>query len=206
MHEKTSKKYDFFAKAYDSALKHYSEKSIQMAIDAHELHPVATIYDAGCGTGTLELALKDKYPRLKIHACDISRGMMDQAMRKLEHLHDISLTCYDFVTAYLPEKFYDSVYSLSNLHYFPDPLAVLNKARYICKPEGKLILIDWERHSLRSRLYNAWMKRFDPGFNGIYTKKELETMLTQSGWEIESFTRFSIHNFWTMFVLVANRK
>lgn len=200
-----SQKYDLVAKLYDWTLVDYTHTTLKHAIKLAQLSGSEKILDIGCGTGPLELKLSQRFPQIAIDGCDISPGMIAQAQQKIGAQKNIRLHVGDFTTMPFELNSYDTVFALSDLHYFPNPQALLKHAWELAKPGASFILVDWLKGSVRSQLYEHWMQRVDRGFQKIYTLEEMKTLLASAGWHYESHVEFGIRGCWTMLALRARK-
>lgn len=74
------------------------------------------VIDLGCGTGTISLKIKEKFPNAKITCLDIAENMLNIAKFKLSEFHDITFCLGDF-NDYTFDKKYDVVVSSLALHH-----------------------------------------------------------------------------------------
>ncbi|MBI4224668.1 MAG: class I SAM-dependent methyltransferase, partial [Deltaproteobacteria bacterium] len=164
------------------------------------------LLNIGCGTGDLEKRLIQKHPGLRLTGIDLSQDMLERAREKLGGNPRIQFTEGNFLTVPLPENTFDAVFSISNLHYFADPEALFAKTRRLLKPGGTFILIDWNRKSLKGRLYQAYMSAFDPAFAKVYTMEETTRLLDKNGFQTEKTARFRVGLLWSMMRIVAKKE
>lgn len=199
------RKYNFLAKVYDWIYFGYVQKTNAMALQTLSLQGNESILNIGCGTGELERRLLQKQGGLHCLGVDLSGDMLERAREKLSVLANVEFREGDFLKVPIDENSFDAVFSISNLHYFSDPQAVFAKAHRSLKRGGKLILIDWNRNSLKGKIYNRYMKFFDPGFNQVYTIFEATTLLEKCGFSVEKPTRFRVGLLWSLMLLVAKK-
>lgn len=199
------KKYNFLARIYDIIYRDYLAKTMQEALLPFLLRPEIKFLDVGCGTGALEERLLPLVPNANIVAIDISEDMLAQARKKLANYPSIEWIHGDFVKTQLPENSFDVAFSLSNLHYFPNPEAVFQKIASLLKRGGIFILIDWDRNFFNARVYNGYSKKFDPSFIQVYTSQEITQLLTQTGFTLQGTKNFSVRAFWKMVRVVAKK-
>lgn len=200
-----AKKYNGVAKIYDWILTSYTKQTIAHALNIAPLQGQEKILDVGCGTGALEAQLLPLYPNLQVDACDLSQGMIEQAKKKLGAIPNVNLMVGDFFKLDFPVAAYDTVFILSNFHYFPNPLALLQRAHQLAKPNAQLVLVTWAKGSAQSRFYEAWMKHANLGFQSIYSLDEIEHLLQKSGWLPEAYSTFTVRGFWTLFAMRAKK-
>ncbi|MHA1315075.1 MAG: class I SAM-dependent methyltransferase [Candidatus Helarchaeota archaeon] len=83
------------------------------------------VVDLGCGTGTLALKIKEKYPRARILCLDMAEGMINLAKQKLKKYSDIRFQKKDF-HVYDFEESNDVIISSLALHHLQDDNAKKN--------------------------------------------------------------------------------
>lgn len=199
------RKYNWLAKIYDIIYANYVRKTVRYAAQAVPLHGYEKILDIGCGTGPLEKRLLEKAPQLTIVGIDISADMLERAQKKLAPFPNISLKEGDFLKMDLPDNHFDIVFSLSNFHYFRNPLPLLKKIGQSLKPGGLFILIDWNRDSFQGKLYNYYMRSLDSAFAKVYTPKEVTDLLEKTGFTTQKIDLFCVDLRWRMMRLIAKK-
>jgi SAM-dependent methyltransferase len=95
------------------------------------------ILDAGCGSGPLSAALRDK--GALVTGFDVSAAMVDLARQKLGDDADLHVADLGAPLAFADAEFDDVVVSLV-LHYLKDWAGPLAELRRALKPGGRLIL------------------------------------------------------------------
>jgi ubiquinone/menaquinone biosynthesis C-methylase UbiE len=110
------------------------------------------ILDVACGTG-------ENFPYLpaesQITAVDLSPGMVAQAQRRARELgRSIQLSVMDAAVLDFPGNSFDTVVSALSTCTFPDPIAALKEMERVCKPGGRILLLE---HG-RSRV--GWVGRY----------------------------------------------
>jgi ubiquinone/menaquinone biosynthesis C-methylase UbiE len=95
------------------------------------------ILDAGCGSGPLFAALRDR--GAIVAGFDNSTGMLEQARRRLGA--DADLQVADLASPLpFPDDAFDDVIASLVLHYLEDWTAPLTELRRVLKPGGRLIV------------------------------------------------------------------
>jgi len=98
------------------------------------------ILEIGVGTGkNLQY-----YPKeAKVTAIDISPGMLNHAIKKAGRLkRDYSLILMDAEDLGFKENSFDAVVCTFVLCSVPDPVKAINEMRRVCKPNGKIEVIE----------------------------------------------------------------
>ena len=132
--------YDAFAKAYSTAnennlLNAWYERPamINLAGDVAGRH----VLDAGCGSGPLAAALRDK--GAIVRGFDLSPGMVALARQRLGDEADLKVADLGERLPYDDDSFDIVVCSLT-LHYLRDWAAPLGELRRVLRPDGRLVL------------------------------------------------------------------
>lgn len=113
------------------------------------------VLEVAAGTGK-NLAY---YPdQCRITAVDISREMLNVARKRSAQLTiDVDILLADAVTLPFSDRSFDTVISSLSTCTFPDPLAALKEMKRVCRPAGRVLLLEHGR-SDRDRL-GRWQDR-----------------------------------------------
>lgn len=142
-----------------------------------EVRPGQSVVSLCCGTGSMERALLDEVPDLRITGVDLSSDQLARARRKLEGT-GVRLVQADVTRTGLPDGRFDRVLICLALHEMPrEPrLAALREARRLCSADGKVLAIEhgrpssrWSRFA-RALLWGYWI----PGNPERATVRDLE--------------------------------
>jgi len=129
--------FDRAARSYDGSavLQSRVREELLARLDYVTLEP-ATILDVGCGTGHATRALKDRYPRARVIALDVSEGMLAMARRRQSWRRRFDRVCGDAMRLPLTAGSVDLVFSSLTLQWCPDLDAVLSGFRQVLAPRG----------------------------------------------------------------------
>jgi ubiquinone/menaquinone biosynthesis C-methylase UbiE len=147
-----SQKYDRFARWYDwiegipevlgvnrlrsSMLQRANGRVLEVAIGTGKNLPY---YSRGC----------------RIIGVDASREMLSIAQSRASQLHlDVSFLLADAEALPFSERSFDTVVSTLSTCTFPDPVAALQEMGRVCRPEGKILLLEHGRSD------REWLGRF----------------------------------------------
>jgi SAM-dependent methyltransferase len=132
---------------YDRLAESYTAHNETSLINAYYTRPAILalagdvagrrILDAGCGSGPLFAALRDR--GAVVSGFDSSAGMLEQARRRLGDDADLQLADLDRPLPY-PDGAFDDVIAVLVLHYLEDWTAPLAELRRVLKPGGRLIV------------------------------------------------------------------
>jgi ubiquinone/menaquinone biosynthesis C-methylase UbiE len=131
--------YDSFAEVYSaenevSLLNAYYERPATLALAGDVAG--RRILDAGCGSGPLSAALRDR--GAVVTGFDSSAGMLELARRRLGGDADLHLADLDRPLPF-PDGAFDDVVASLVLHYLEDWTAPLAELRRVLRPGGRLI-------------------------------------------------------------------
>lgn len=198
-------KYNVIAKIYDRLWPRYLRDTVKAALEPLHLKGSENILDIGCGTGVLEEVLLSKYPNLHILGIDLSEDMLERAKKKITGPFNIEWRQGDFLTTQTPSQFFDIAFSMSNFHYFSNPQKILEKTREALKKNGLFVIIDWNKDSLKGKIYNWYMRRFDPSFNQVYSPNQIKALLETSGFIVENIKTLKAGTLWQIMRVVAKK-
>jgi phosphatidylethanolamine/phosphatidyl-N-methylethanolamine N-methyltransferase len=149
VYEKLSKVYDLI---YGPTL-HPGRVS---ALERMGIRPNDRILEVGVGTGINT----SMYPRnCHVTGVDLSRPMLEKARERVarEGLRNVRLLEMDAQNLTFPDDSFDIVYAPYLVSVVPDPVRVVREMRRVCKPGGKIIILNHFRSAnpVLSRLERA---------------------------------------------------
>lgn len=138
-----------------------------------------SVVDLGCGTGTVSLAVQDRYPNATITCIDIAERMLEMAKTKLKP----NITCIraDFNHFDFSDN-YDLIVSSLALHHletYKDKLNFYKKIYAALKPDGMFINIDVVLGS-DAALQSAYMQKWEAFMAQTVTREEIEQKWLQN--------------------------
>jgi ubiquinone/menaquinone biosynthesis C-methylase UbiE len=184
-----SEKYDRFSRWYDwvegvpellgvsrlrrSLLQHASGKILEVAVGTGKNLPY--------------------YPReCRIIGVDLSREMLNVARTRAARLSmDASLALVDAEALPFPDSSFDTVVSSLSTCTFPDPVASLKEMARVCRPTGKILLLEHGRSNCEwlARFQDRTADRHAKQLGCHWNRKPLE-FLGQSGLKVNKAQRF----------------
>jgi ubiquinone/menaquinone biosynthesis C-methylase UbiE len=112
-------------------------------------HGTVLVVAAGTGMDLRALPTVDR-----IVATDVSRGMVDVAAgRAARRRREVTFALMDAQAMALRPQSFDTVVATLSMCTFPDPVAALREMARVCRPDGRVLLLD---HGLSDR---RWLAR-----------------------------------------------
>lgn len=114
-----------------------------------------TVLDLCCGTFSNGLPIAKKNPHNTVIGLDRSEAMLREAKAKVKKtgLKNVRLLCRDATQTGLPSKSFEYVILGLVLHECNAELwqGILSEAYRLLKPDGKLIILEWDKQRKTSR-------------------------------------------------------
>lgn len=129
--------------------------------------------DLGCGTGDLLAAMREKASR--VVGVDNSTRMLEAASRRFENDPSVRLRHGELEHLPLGDSEADFAVLSLVLHHLPDPQAALNEASRILALNGRLVVIDFDRHE-----NEALRERYGDHRLG-FSAEEMDDLLDKAG-------------------------
>jgi ubiquinone/menaquinone biosynthesis C-methylase UbiE len=114
--------FDGLAPTWETRIGPHHLWALELALE--DVPPPRRILDLGTGTGVVAIALAERYPEAEVTGIDLSRGMIEEALRKLppELAARVAFEVGDAAALDCPDGGFDLVV-LSNMIPFFDELA-----------------------------------------------------------------------------------
>ena len=103
------------------------------------LQPGDQILEIGIGTGLTAPLYPDD---CDVTGIDVSEPMLREAARNIAGRRNIQLFRMDAARLTFPDESFDVVYAAYVISVVPDPLAVLNEMRRVCRVGGHVVLLN----------------------------------------------------------------
>lgn len=144
--------FDFLTPFYDTAVKWTTRETVfkEKLVGQVEIPADGRLLDLACGTATLTIALKKKFPKAKIYGLDGYAKILNIARRKAAASGaEINFTeSYSTALPYPDENFDAIVSSLFFHHLTPEnKRKTLLEVRRVLKTGGTLHIADWGKPS-----------------------------------------------------------
>ena len=149
-----------------------------------------TALEVGVGTGKNLIFYPDG---LDITAIDLSPRMLERARKRANKLNlNVNLQEMDVEHLNFADDSFDTVFATFVFCSVPDPIAGLQELRRVCKPDGKLLLLEHMRPEnfvlgLIFDLFNPIIVRM----MGANINRRTINNIRQAGWQIKAEECFS---------------
>ena len=136
-----SKIYADFSHFYDKIFERVFFPRIARVLASLKIPPGARVLELGVGTG---LSLSAYPPHCSVMGIDLAQDMLDQAAEKIADngWRNITLQQMDAQNLEFPSNSFDYVTAFHVVSVVPDAQRLMAEARRVCRPGGKLVIIN----------------------------------------------------------------
>ena len=156
-------------------------QSMQILIKLSELSASDDVLDIACGPGLVacEFATHARH----VTGIDITPQMIEQAKerQKDKQLSNLSWQVGDVLPLPFPDAHFSVVLTRYSFHHFLNPDFVLEEMVRVCKPNGKVMVIDVVQPPEKAIVYDQLEKLRDPSHVHALTVPEMAEMISSSG-------------------------
>ena len=193
--------YEKLASSYDVFFGPTLHPGRLVARDRMGIRPGDHILEVGVGTG-INASL---YPaNCQITGIDLSASMLDKARKRVkrEGIRNVRLLEMDAAKTTFADDTFDIVYAPYLISVVPDPVTVAREMRRICKPGGKIIILNHFRSA------NAILSRVERSISpltvhiGFKSDLDLPAFLAQAELRPESIEKVNVPKIWSLVTCV----
>ena len=193
--------YEKLASVYDLIFGPTLHPGRLVARDRMEIRPGSHILEVGVGTG-INASL---YPRnCHVTGIDLSTSMLDKARERVarEGLRNVRLIEMDAAKTTFADDTFDIVYAPYLISVVPDPVTVACEMRRVCKPGGKIVILNHFRSA------NPVLSRVERSISpltvhiGFKSDLDLPAFLAQAGLRPESIEKVNVPKIWSLVTCV----
>lgn len=193
--------YEKLASVYDLIFGPTLHPGRLVARDRMEIRPGSHILEVGVGTG-INTSL---YPRnCHITGIDLSTSMLDKARERVarEGLRNVRLMEMDAAKTTFADDTFDIVYAPYLISVVPDPVKVACEMRRVCKPGGKIVILNHFRSA------NPVLSRVERAISpltvhiGFKSDLDLPAFLAQAELRPESIQKVNVPKIWSLVTCV----
>jgi phosphatidylethanolamine/phosphatidyl-N-methylethanolamine N-methyltransferase len=196
--------YEKLSKVYDLIFGPTLHPGRLVAIERMGIRPGDRILEVGVGTG-INTSL---YPsRCHVTGVDLSSSMLEKARERVarEGLRHVRLLEMDAQRLTFADDSFDIVYAPYLVSVVPDPVQVVREMRRVCRPGGKIIVLNHFRSAnpVLSRLERA-ISPFTVHI-GFKSDLDLPGFLAQAGLEPVSIEKVNVPKIWSLVTCIKER-
>ncbi len=191
MYKNVIEEYTSIAKIYEDKWKKYLASTEEAILEQLKLKGNETILDAGCGTGSLLIALQKKYKfKGKLLGFDITPAMLELAeynlsKGKFNKSLELELAhCENFSTT---NSSVDIIIFSSVLHHLPHPEHAFKEFYRVLKKNGRIILVDYCTDYPSTKILDVFARIFHKAHHKAYSSGYVEELLKKHKFKIKTF-------------------
>jgi SAM-dependent methyltransferase len=161
---------------------HSSEESVKLLIGMAQIGPEDDLLDVACGPGLVACLLAEVARH--VTGLDLTPAMIEQAQAKqwATGLTNLTWLVGDAVPLPFPDAAFSAVVTRYSFHHFLDPQAVLAEIARVCRPGGRVAVIDVFTSSPgQAEAYNRVEKLRDPSHVRALALEELTGLFPDAG-------------------------
>lgn len=140
------------------------------------VRPEDELLDVACGPGSIALDLAPHVAR--VTGLDITPAMLDQA-RAAQAQRGIANADWivgDAAALPFPDAGFDIVSSGAAFHHFEEPERVLAEMARVCRPGGRIVVIDVTPEAAKAEAYDRMERMRDPSHGHAHSVTELRIL------------------------------
>jgi phosphatidylethanolamine/phosphatidyl-N-methylethanolamine N-methyltransferase len=196
--------YEKLSKVYDLVFGPTLHPGRVVAIERMGIAAGDRILEVGVGTG-INTSL---YPRTcHITGVDLSSSMLEKARERVarEGLRNVRLLEMDAQSLTFADGSFDIVYAPYLVSVVPDPICVVQEMRRVCRPGGKIIILNHFRSA------NPILSRLERAISpltvhiGFKSDLDLPAFLAQAGLEPVSIEKVNVPKIWSLVTCLKDR-
>ena len=177
--ENSKKTFDKQAISYDTDIVGEHARNLYAPIlkKLKQEEHVGSLLDLGCGTGALLESIFNLNITRQLSGIDLSSNMIEEAKKKIGD--NAKLYLGDAENLPFENSLFDTVICNDSFHHYPSPDKVVKEVSRVLKKGGLFIIGDcWQPAGAR-QIMNFYMKHSKSGDVKIYSKKEMENLLSK---------------------------
>lgn len=197
-HKSVISAYRRYGRLYNLVFGRIFEPGRRRLLDAMDCQPGDRVLELGVGTG---LSLP-RYPQdVEITGIDLSPDMLEQAAEVVERnrLDNVQLIEMDAQELAFADDSYDKVAVMYVASVVPDPRAMIQEVRRVCRPGGDIFVLN-HFASQGNRLLRRGENMLAPMSRalGFHPHFELDDFIEMAGLPVEDISPVNAFGYWTL--------
>jgi phosphatidylethanolamine/phosphatidyl-N-methylethanolamine N-methyltransferase len=189
--------YEKLASVYDLTFGPTLHPGRLVAIERMAIKPGARVLEVGVGTG-INTSLYP--PKCHVTGIDFSSSMLEKARERVarEGLRNVRLIEMDAANMTFADDAFDIVYAPYLISVVPDPVKVVREMRRVCRPGGRIIVLNHFRSA--NRILSAMERAISPLTVHIGFKSDLDLpgFLAQADLQPVSIEKVNVPKIWSL--------
>ena len=164
---------------------HSNEEAMRLVREAAGIGPDDDVLDVACGPGLVACDFAE-HARL-VTGVDLTPDMIDQARRLQESkgLRNVDWRVCDVSRLPFDDASFSLVFSRYAFHHLLDPAAVLAEMVRVCKPGGRIVVVDvFSRDPAQGAAYDRVEKLRDPSHTKALRLDEFDSLYRNAGLDV----------------------
>jgi ubiquinone/menaquinone biosynthesis C-methylase UbiE len=161
---------------------HSNDQANQLLKELAAIGPEDDVLDVACGPGLVACSLADVARH--VTGIDLTPAMIERAraMQQAEGLTNLTWLVGDALPLSFPDAAFSVVVTRFSFHHFLDPKAVLAEMVRVCRPGGRIAVIDvFTSSPEQAEAYNRVEKLRDPSHVRALSLEELTGLCQDAG-------------------------
>lgn len=188
---------------YDRRWRYYNQATLTATLESIPREKVQRLLNVGCGTGLLEQAVEDLFPKTQVTGLDLSLEMLRQAGGKFTATWQPAWVNSQAESLPFAEGSFDALVCANSFHYYQQPVRVMDEFRRVLRRGGWLVLTDWCDDFLACKICDRVLRIVDRAHYRTYGLEQCGDLLTKAGFHVDEARRFKIDWLWGLMTLRA---
>lgn len=162
---------------------HAKASAMARTLDACALNRDVTVLDVACGPGILACTLANHVRH--VTGIDITPAMIGQAQARQAStgLRNVAWRVGNATALPFGDGCFDRVTTRYSFHHMPDPAAALSEMKRVCRPGGRIVVVDATPSPDTQQAYDTMERRRDPSHTSALTLEALRRIGREAGLE-----------------------